>query len=187
MGALFVISGPSGVGKGTLVKLLMKEDPSLALSISCTTRAPRKGERDGKEYFFLSRDEFVSRIQAGDFLECDEHFGNYYGTPKSFVQTQLETRSVILEIDVKGALQVKENAPDTVLVMIVPPDFKTLEQRLAGRGSETEEERAGRLERVKYELSLKDKYDYVVVNKNLQRAKRELQKIIRKETDQKGV
>lgn len=134
---VFAISGPSGVGKGTLVKLLLKGDDSLVSSVSCTTRAPRKGEKNGKEYFFLSREEFISRIQENDFLEYDEHFGNYYGTPRSFVERQLKNKSVILEIDVVGALNAKRLMPQTVLIMIVPPDLKALQQRLAGRGSES--------------------------------------------------
>lgn len=183
---LFVISGPAGVGKGTLVKLLLKEEPELALSISCTTRAPRRGEVHGREYFFLTKEEFQKRVAAGDFLEWDEHFGNCYGTPKSFVLERLAEKSVILEIDVAGALQVKENKSDfqdIVLIMIVPPDMETLQKRLAGRGSETAEELKSRLERVRYELAQKEKYDYVVVNDSLEEAKRRLQKIISQETN----
>ena len=171
---VFAISGPSGVGKGTLVKLLLKEDDSLVSSVSCTTRAPRKGEKNGKEYFFLSREEFISRIQENDFLEYDEHFGNYYGTPRSFVERQLKNKSVILEIDVVGALNAKRLMPQTVLIMIVPPDLKALQQRLAGRGSESEAQREERMRRVRYELEQQSKYDYVVVNDDLQSSKRRL-------------
>ncbi len=178
---VFAISGPSGVGKGTLVKLLLKEDDSLVSSVSCTTRAPRKGERNGKEYFFLSREEFISRIQENDFLEYDEHFGNYYGTPRSFVERQLKNKSVILEIDVVGALNAKRLMPQTVLIMIVPPDLKALQQRLAGRGSESEAQREERMRRVRYELEQQSKYDYVVVNDDLQSSKRRLQEIIKSE------
>lgn len=187
---LFVVSGPSGVGKGTLVKLLLKENPALALSVSCTTRAPRAGERNGKDYFFVSREEFQARLKEGDFLEYDEHFGNYYGTPKSFVWEQLKEKSVLLEIDVVGALKVKDGLktgefPRVVLVMVVPPDVATLEKRLAGRQSETEEERLKRLDRVRYELEQQEKYDYVVVNDDLQEAKRALQAIIEREINAK--
>ncbi len=178
---VFAISGPSGVGKGTLVKLLLKEDDSLVSSVSCTTRAPRKGEKNGKEYFFLSREEFISRIQENDFLEYDEHFGNYYGTPRSFVERQLKNKSVILEIDVVGALNAKRLMPQTVLIMIVPPDLKALQQRLAGRGSESEAQREERMRRVRYELEQQSKYDYVVVNDDLQSSKRRLQEIIKSE------
>ncbi len=186
-GVLFVISGPSGVGKGTLVKLLLKEDPSLTLSISCTTRQPRQDEENGREYFFLTKEEFESRLQEDGFLEYDEHFGNYYGTPKSFVWKQLESKSVILEIDVVGALNVKskvekmKDPPRLVLIFIAPPGFGELTRRLAGRESESEEQMQRRLDRVRYELMQKDKYDYVVTNDVLQDAKRTLQNIIGEE------
>ena len=185
MGALFIISGPSGVGKGTLVKLLTEEDSSLALSVSCTTRKPRAGEEDGVAYFFITKEEFSKRKEEGDFLEWDEHFKNFYGTPKSFVLQQLKEKSVILEIEVKGGLQVLEalkgSGVKPVRIMIVPPSEQELIARLSRRGSETESERATRLERVKYELSKKDEYDYVVVNDDLFEAKEELKKIIEKE------
>lgn len=185
MGALFIISGPSGVGKGTLVKLLTEEDSSLALSVSCTTRKPRAGEEDGVAYFFITKEEFSKRKEEGDFLEWDEHFGNFYGTPKSFVLQQLKEKSVILEIEVKGGLQVLEalkgSGVKPVRIMIVPPSEQELIARLSRRGSETEAELKTRLERVKYELSQKDEYDYVVVNDDLFEAKEELKKIIEKE------
>lgn len=185
MGTLFIISGPSGVGKGTLVKLLTEEDDSLALSVSCTTRKPRAGEEDGVAYFFITKEEFSKRKEEGDFLEWDEHFGNFYGTPKSFVLQQLKEKSVILEIEVKGGLQVLEALKGSgvrpVRIMIVPPSEKELIARLSRRGSETEAELKTRLERVKYELSKKDEYDYVVVNDKLSVAKEELKSIIEKE------
>lgn len=186
---LFAISGPSGVGKGTLVKQLLQENDGLALSVSCTSRKPRRGEADGREYFFLSRGEFEERIRTGDFLEYDEHFGNLYGTPKSFVLEQLKEKSVILEIDVVGALHAKEqmkNECRTVLIMVVPPDFDTLKRRLNGRSSETEEEQKARMERVKYELSMQDKYDYTVVNDDLNEAKDRLLHIIEQEIFREG-
>ena len=185
MGTLFIISGPSGVGKGTLVKLLMEEDDSLSLSISCTTRAPRAGEEEGIAYFFISKEDFLKRIQDGDFLEYDEHFGNYYGTPRSFVMQQLQEKSVILEIEVKGALQVKEALKeshiDPVLIMVAPPDEQALFKRLARRASESEEQLALRIERAKYELSQASVYDYTVVNDDLEEAKKALQNIIETE------
>ena len=116
--SLVVVSGPSGVGKGTIVKTLVKRREDVVESVSCTTRAPREGERHGREYFFLSKEEFLKRVDEGDFLEYDEHFGNYYGTPKSFVKEMLESKSVILEIDVVGALNAKKVFPECVLVMI---------------------------------------------------------------------
>lgn len=182
---LLAVSGPSGVGKGTLVKLLLKDDPSLALSVSCTTRLPREGEADGKDYFFISREEFVSRIAENDFLEYDEHFGNYYGTPRSFVERQLKEKSVLLEIDVVGALNAKRLMPQTTLVMIVPPSMEELQSRLAGRGTESDEAKEERLRRVRYELEQQSLYDYVVVNDDLQTAKRRLEEIIQIEKNKR--
>ena len=186
MGTLFVISGPSGVGKGTLVNLLMQDDKSLVLSVSCTTRRPRVGEVNGKSYFFISQEEFLKRKEENGFLEWDEHFGNYYGTLKSFVKERLREKSVVLEIDVVGALNVKRNYypayfPSVVLIMVVPPDLETLEKRLSGRNSETEEERLGRLERVNYELGMQAEYDHVVVNDDLRKAYADLANIITEE------
>ena len=178
---LMAISGPSGVGKGTLVKALLARRKDLIESVSCTTRAPRKGERDGREYFFLKREEFLSRIEKGDFLEYDEHFGNFYGTPKSFVKEALKEKSVILEIDVVGALNAKKAFPECVLVMIVPPSEEELKRRLKGRNSETDEEIERRLSRMEYECSKKDEYDYIVVNDALDGAESKLEEIIDKE------
>lgn len=173
------------MGKGTLVKLLMQEDASLALSVSCTTRNPREGETDGKDYFFLAREEFLRRRDEGDFLEWDEHFGNFYGTPKSFVLEQLNEKSVILEIDVKGALHVKKalegEESEPVLIMIAPPSDEELLARLASRGSESKEELLQRLERAKYELSQKEEYDYTLINDDLLKTKETLRGIIEKE------
>ena len=167
---LIAVSGPSGVGKGTIVKTLLKRRGDVAESVSCTTRAPREGEKHGREYFFLTKEEFEKRIREDDFLEYDEHFGNFYGTPKSFVRETLKTRSVILEIDVVGALNAKKAFPECVLVMIVPPSVEELKRRLLGRGSETEKEVETRLSRLEYELWQKDKYDYVIVNDDLESA-----------------
>ena len=175
---LMVVSGPSGVGKGTLVKRLVKERADVTECITCTTRAPRAGEVHGREYFFLTKEEFLKRIDENGFLEYDEHFGNYYGTPKAFVEETLKVKSVVLEIDVVGALNAKKLYPDSVLVMIVPPSKEALAERLRGRGTETEEQIAGRLERLDYELSQSDKYDYVLINDDLQTAKAEAEKVI---------
>ena len=178
---LYIISGPSGVGKGTLVKLLLKEDESLALSVSCTTRKPREGEKDGVDYFFLTKEEFLKRVEEDGFLEYDEHFGNYYGTPKSFVREQMKSKSVILEIDVVGALNVKNRCGEEfspVLILVIPPDEETLIRRLEGRASEDENALRERLARAKYELSLKDKYDYAVVNGALGATVKRLHEII---------
>jgi guanylate kinase len=178
--SLLVVSGPSGVGKGTLVKLLKAKRSDVVESVSCTTRAPREGEVHGREYYFLSKEEFQRRIQENDFLEYDEHFGNFYGTPKSFVKEKLKEKSVILEIDVNGALNAKKAFPESKLVMIVPPSEEELKNRLLGRGSETEEQIQTRLKRLNFELSQKDKYDFVIVNDDLNKALKALEEILDK-------
>ena len=177
---LLAVSGPSGVGKGTMVKTLIARREDVVESVSCTTPAPREGEVHGKHYFFLSKEEFIRRIDEGDFLEYDEHFGNYYGTPKSFVRETVPHKSIIMEIDVVGALNAKKEFPETVLVMVVPPSVEELRRRLSGRGSETEAQIQNRLERMEYELSHADEYDYVVVNDDLEKAIRALEDIIDK-------
>ena len=175
---LLVISGPSGVGKGTLVKALKARRADVVESISCTTRPPREGETHGKEYFFLTKEEFLRRIAENDFLEYDEHFGNYYGTPKSFVKDMLKEKSVILEIDVVGALNAKKAIPESVLIMIAPPSLEELKRRLVGRGTETDEDIENRLSRLDYEMSQQDKYDYVVINDDLELALLQIEKIL---------
>ena len=175
---LMAVSGPSGVGKGTIVKTILQRREDVVESVSCTTRAPREGEVHGKHYFFLSHEEFQRRIQEDDFLEYDEHFGNYYGTPKSFVAETLKTKSVIMEIDVVGSLNAKKVFPECVLVMIVPPSIEELKKRLIGRGTEGEEQIEDRLARLEYEISQKDKYDYVIVNDDLETAIADVCKII---------
>lgn len=175
---LMVVSGPSGVGKGTIVKTLIKRRSDVVESVSCTTRAPREGETHGKEYFFLTKEEFLERLEKQDFLEYDEHFGNYYGTPISFVEETLKTKSVILEIDVVGALNVKKRLPEAVLVIILPPSVEELKRRLEGRETETAEQIENRLSRLEYELSQKEKYDFVVVNDDLEQAISEVEAIL---------
>ena len=175
---LLVISGPSGVGKGTIVKAIKARRDDVVESISCTTRLPREGETHGKEYFFLTKEEFLQRIERDDFLEYDEHFGNYYGTPKSFVRETLKEKSVILEIDVVGALNAKRAIPESVLIMIVPPSVEELKRRLVGRGTESEDAIKNRLSRLDYELSQQDQYDYVVVNDDLERAIGQIESIL---------
>jgi guanylate kinase len=178
-GTLFVISGPSGAGKSTLVKKLAQLVPDVVISISATTREPRAGEQDGREYFFISREEFLDRVQRGEFLEWAEVHGNLYGTPAAFVDEQLRAgKSVILEIDVQGAQQVAERRPDAVLIFIEPPDFEELLRRLEERGTENEEERARRIAAAKRELALRNQYHYRVVNDRVERAAEELRSII---------
>ncbi len=165
-GLLLVVSGPSGSGKGTVLKRLMEIDNSFKISISATTRAPREGEINGVSYYFIDREEFERRIGSDMMLEYAEYCGNYYGTPGKEVNDSLEAgQNVILEIEVAGAMQIKKKCPDAVLIMITPPDFKTLEARLRGRGDNVPDEViVKRLETAKVELGKLPEYDYIVVN-----------------------
>lgn len=178
---LVAISGPSGVGKGTLVKRIIEHNDGIVASVSCTTRQKRIGECDKKDYFFITKEDFKKIINENGFLEYDEHFGNYYGTPKAFVEETLKEKSVILEIDVKGALNAKKIMPDTVLIMVAPPSMKELKNRLSGRGTESEEEIENRISRAEYELSFTGKYDYIVVNDDLDETEKRICAIIDKE------
>ena len=165
-GVLFVFSGPSGVGKGTLKAKLFEEFADrIAYSFSATTRGPREGEVDGKDYFFISRQEFERRVKNNEFLEHAEFAGNCYGTPRAYVEKLLDSgMNVVLEIDVQGALQVMKSMPECVSVFILPPSFEELEHRLRGRGTETEEKVRERLETAKRELPYAPQYDYQIVN-----------------------
>lgn len=165
-GVLFVFSGPSGVGKGTLKAKLFEEfGDRIAYSVSATTRGPREGEVDGKDYFFISRQEFERRVKNNEFLEHAEFAGNCYGTPRAYVEKLLDSgMNVVLEIDVQGALQVMKSMPECVSVFILPPSFEELEHRLRGRGTETEEKVRERLETAKRELPYAPQYDYQIVN-----------------------
>lgn len=163
-GVLVVISGFSGAGKGTVVKRLM-ESGHYSLSISATTRAPRPGEQDGREYFFLSRQEFEQRIQEGRFLEWAEFSGNLYGTPKDYVLEQMEQgRDVILEIEAQGAVQVKEQYADAGLIFLAAPTMTKLKERLTGRGTESAEQVERRLRQAVREIEQMHRYDFIVVN-----------------------
>ncbi len=178
-GKLFVISGPSGVGKGTLVSKLA-EEPGIWVSVSATTRGPREGEVDGEDYFFMDKDAFLEKAAQGGFIEWAEYSGNCYGTPADVVQAHLDTgESVILEIEVQGAAQVKEKLPEAVLIFIEPPSLEELEARLRGRGTESDEAIARRLAAAKVELEEKMKYDTVLVNDDLDRAFEELKMRVR--------
>ncbi len=164
-GVLMVISGPAGSGKGTAVRCLRELMPELSLSVSATTRAPRSGEEDGVHYYFISREEFERRIEAGEILEYTEYCGNLYGTPAAEVRRVLdEGRDMILEIEVDGASQVKKIFPDAVTVMLIPPDGNTLEARLRGRGTETDEVVRRRMARAREEIALSSEYDYIAVS-----------------------
>lgn len=184
-GVLFVISGPSGVGKGTINKMLFDEfDGQVSFSVSATTRGPREGEVDGTHYFFISRQEFENRVANNEFLEHAEYAGNCYGTPRSYVLKLLdEGVSVILEIDLQGAIQVKERMPESVSIFILPPSFEELESRLRGRGTETPEKIEKRLAAAKYEMEMAYTYDYRIVNDNLKEAYQQLRSIFLNETE----
>lgn len=186
-GTLFVFSGPSGVGKGTLnAKLFEEFGDQMAFSVSATTRAAREGEVDGKHYFFISKQEFENRIANNDFLEYAQFAGNCYGTPKSYVMSLLEQgKNVLLEIEVQGAMQVMERMPDCVSIFVLPPSFEELERRLRGRGTETEEKVLKRLETARGELQYADKYKHRIVNGgDLEAAYQELRGIYLSETHQ---
>ena len=176
-----VISGPSGVGKGTIAKKISENNADIFLSISVTTRAPRTGETDGKEYFFITKDEFLSRIEEDGFLEYSNHFENYYGTPKNEVLKKLTKKDVLLEIDVNGGLSVKKNFPEAVLIMIAPPSIEAVRERLIKRNTESIEKINQRLSRMEYELEKQKYYDYTVINDNLERAVLEVKEIIKRE------
>lgn len=176
---LFVISGPSGAGKGTLVSRIREQHPALGLTVSATTREPRPGEVDGESYYFLSDDEFARRVDADEFVEWAEVHGHRYGTLLSEVTSNLDAgRSLILEIDVQGAFQVKKRFPDAILIFIMPPSLEVLAERLSARGTETEESLSLRLANAKAEIELAPRYDDVVVNDDLDDATAELLQVI---------
>lgn len=177
-GLLIVISGPSGVGKGTVCEALTQRD-DLFISISATTRSPRKGEINGKNYYFITEEEFKKRIENSDFLEYAHVYGNYYGTPKSKVLEMLDDgKDVILEIDTQGALQVKKSYSDGIFIFIVPPSMKALRNRIVNRGSETKQSLEIRLKSAYNELKLLSQYDYAVTNDIVENAVSKIESII---------
>ncbi len=169
-GILIVLSGFSGTGKGTVMQRLLEKYPEeYALSISATTRKPREGETDGVSYFFHSREEFEEMIAKGELLEYAQYVGNYYGTPRNYVEEQLrQGKNVFLEIEMLGALKIKEKFPDTLLLFLVPPSIEILYDRLAGRGTESEEVIKDRIARAKEECKVIPEYDYLIVNDELE-------------------
>lgn len=186
-GTLFVFSGPSGVGKGTLnARLFAEFGDQIAFSVSATTRAPREGEIDGKHYFFISRQEFENRIANNDFLEYAQFAGNFYGTPKPYVLSLLEQgKNVLLEIEVQGAMQVMARMPECVSIFVLPPSFEELERRLRGRGTESEEKVRARLETARGEIAYAPRYQYQIVNgEDVDAAYEQLRGIYLKETQQ---
>ncbi len=180
---LIVLSGPSGVGKGTIAKELVNRDENIRLSISCTTRSPRDGELDGREYFFISKEEFLSKKEHNGFLEYSEHFENMYGTPRDFVEESLKNKDVLLEIDVNGGLKIKEVFPEALLIMITPPSLEEIKNRLIKRSTETLDKINLRMQRIEYELEKQKDYDYSVINDDLNEAIEQIQQIIKVEKE----
>lgn len=179
MTKLFVISGSSGVGKGTVIKGFLEKHPDFKLSISCTTRTKRMGEENGVNYFFLTQDEFENCIKNDEFLEWAEFSGNRYGTKKEYVQKCLSKgENLILEIDTKGALNVKKIMPEAILIFIAPPSFEELEARLRGRHTETEEAIQKRLASIKLEIENSQYFDRKVINDTVENAIQQLEKIM---------
>lgn len=178
-GILIVVSGFAGVGKGTLMKRLVQNYDNYALSVSMTTRAPRPGEEHGREYFFVTKDEFEDKIAHEGLIEHACYCGNYYGTPRAYVEEQMAAgKDIILEIEIQGAMKIKERFPQAVLVYVLPPSAKELESRLRGRATETEEKILERLSRAAAESEGLEKYDYIVVNDDLDECEKRLHGIL---------
>ena len=180
-GKLVVISGASGVGKGTVLGILMEKRKDLIFSVSATTRPPRPGEKDGVHYYFITRERFREMIDRGEFLEYDAHSDNYYGTPRAQAEEKLARGTVLLDIDPKGAMQVRKTAPDAVLIFIMPPSMEELERRLRGRGDTPEDQIRMRMKRAVWEMEQRTWYDHVVVNDTAQRCAEEILRILAQE------
>lgn len=179
MNRLVVLAGPSGVGKGTVVRALRTRHPEVWLSVSATTRNPRPGEVDGEHYFFVSDHEFTRMVQAGELLEWATVFGGHrYGTPRVAVQRRLETGPCLLEIDLQGARQVRESMPEALQVFMAPPSFEALQSRLVGRGTEQPSEQERRLATAREELAAQDEFDHVIVNDDVETAARALERLV---------
>lgn len=177
-GHIFVISAPSGTGKTTVIRRVIEDVPNLKLSVSCTTRHPRLGEKEGVDYYFISEGEFKSRIERGRFVEWAEYSGSFYGTPKDSIDKVLPDTDVLLDIETEGAAKVKKKYPEAVLIFLVPPSFDELARRLQGRGTNTDEDMVRRIETARQEMSRRHEYDYQVVNENLDEACQEVIEII---------
>lgn len=182
-GHLFVISGTSGVGKSTVLEQLMARRSDLLFSVSATTRDPRPLEQEGVSYYFVTQQQFLQMIDQDAFVEYDNHMENYYGTPKAQLEEKLTRGNVILDIEPKGAEQVRKARPDATLIFIVPPSMEELERRLRGRGDTSEDQIDVRLARAKWELAQTDKYDYQVVNEDVDTCTNEILKIIAQKAD----
>ncbi len=182
-GKLFVISGASGVGKSTVLGKVMANRPDLRFSVSATTRAPREGEVDGESYYFVTRDKFRDMIAKDEFLEYDAHMENFYGTPKAQLEEKLLCGSVILDIEPNGAFNVRREMKDSVLIFIAPPSLEELESRLRGRGDTSEEQIRVRQARVAWEMEQSKRYDYVVINDQVETCAQKILEIIAREAD----
>ena len=178
-GKLIVLTGPSGVGKGTLVRSLLQRHPELVLSISATTRSPRPGEIDGKNYYFVDRPKFENMVELGELLESAEFAGNFYGTPRTPVLDRIaEGKWVLLEIELLGARKVRGSFPEAVTIFILPPSMSELERRLRGRGQDPEEAIARRLQRAKEEVEAAEEFDFQIVNDDVEAALAELEAVL---------
>ena len=182
-GKLFVISGASGVGKSTVLKQVMEKRKDLTFSVSATTRAPRPGEVDGESYYFVTKESFMDMIRENAFLEYDNHMDNYYGTPVAQAKEKMERGSVILDIEPNGAFNVRSVMPDAVLIFIAPPSIEELHRRLAGRGDTSEEQMKLRMERSAWEMEQSKKYDYIVINDQVETCADEILNIIAEKAD----
>ena len=178
-GSLFVVSGPSGVGKGTIINELFRTTDDLFYSISVTSRLPREGEREGVNYFFVTHDKFKLMIEADEFLEWAHVYSNYYGTPRKFVEEQLDLgKDVILEIDIQGSLQVKRKFPEGIFIFILPPSLEELEARIRGRGTEREEQIQERFQQAAAEIAYKSYYNYHIINDQLAAAVNKIKAVV---------
>ncbi len=178
-GMLIVLSGPSGCGKGTVIREFLKKNPNTWLSVSCTSRAKREGDIEGVSYFFLEKEEFEQKIKEGAFLEYAEYAGNYYGTPKAPIKEKLDQGiDVLLEIEIQGALKIKELLPETVFIFIMPPSMKELKKRLEGRNTESKEKIDKRFQRAYLEINEVSKYNYVIVNDEVDIAAQKMSAIL---------
>ena len=177
-GKLIVISGASGVGKGTVLGLMMASRPDMAFSVSATTRPPRPGEEDGVHYYFVTKERFEEMIAQNAFLEYDAHAANFYGTPRAQAEEKMARGHVLLDIEPNGARQVKAAAPEAVLIFIMPPSIQELERRLRGRGDTPEDQIRMRMERATWEMEQRSWYDYVVINDDAQRCADEILAIL---------
>lgn len=181
-GLLYILSGPSGVGKDTVIKRLFEREPNLKYSVSMTTRDKRPGEEEGVDYFYKTKEEFEQLVEQGELLEYAKYVDNYYGTPRRYVEEMLEKGyNVFLEIEVQGALQVKESFPDGVFIFLIPPSLEELKRRIIGRGTETEESVMNRLQEAQKELKMMGEYDYLVVNDDVEVAVDNILSIIESE------